>query len=346
MTEESNINLIWKKNTELVRDFLQNREDYEQLCSEVAYILKKKLTEQQIQHSAVTHRAKTLNSFLEKITRKSYSDPLKEITDLAGARIVFLYQDDLEKIENIIRKEFSDIKKVDKINEKGADKFGYNAMHFVVKLGKSSFGARYDDLKNLNCEIQVRTVLQDAWAIIDHHLIYKKESDIPTKLQRKINGLAGLFETADNQFESIRRERDAYLVKVNKSKDSGNFLKNELNLDTFISYLSWKFPEYRLKFFENQHEIIYRDIIKYKQKTLQDIDNVVKKYNSAIPTIKDKLEQEYRESYYKGEDIPSSLLVATILDIEFNGTMKANLPMHVKEFIRDNLKKEDLLNIK
>jgi len=212
-----------------------------------------------------------------------------------------------------------------------------------VKLGKGSSGARYDDLKKLNCEIQVRTVLQDAWAIIDHHLIYKRESDIPTKLQRKLNGLAGLFETADNQFDNIRRERDAYLEKVDESKDSGNFLKNELNLDTFISYLTWKFPDYDLKFFENQPEIVYRDIRRYKQKTLQDIDNIVQKYKNAIPIIKNKLEEEYRDLYYKGQDISSSLLVSTILDIEFDGYMKANLPVDVKEFIRDNLKKEDLL---
>jgi ppGpp synthetase/RelA/SpoT-type nucleotidyltranferase len=60
---------------------------------------------------------------------------------------------------------------------------------------------RYDDLKKLVCEIQVRTVLQDAWAIIDHHLSYKQESDVPKILRRKLNSLAGLVETAHDQFD-------------------------------------------------------------------------------------------------------------------------------------------------
>ena len=184
---------LWTKTPEIIREFLNQQPDYEQLCTEVAYTLSKRLSDAKIGISAVMCRAKTLESFLEKIDRKHYQNPLTEITDFAGVRVVYLYPGDFPTVEKIICEEFEVLEKVDKLHEKEEDRFGYGAIHFLLRLGKPSTGARYDHLKNLVCELQVRTVLQDAWAIIDHHLAYKKESDVPTLLRRKLNSLAGLF---------------------------------------------------------------------------------------------------------------------------------------------------------
>jgi hypothetical protein len=102
---------------------------------------------------------------------------------------------------------------------------------------------RYDDLKKLVCEIQVRTVLQDAWAIIDHHLSYKQESDVPKILRRKLNSLAGLVETAHDQFDQVRNEREDYRKRV-KTDLTGDdaFLNQEANLDNLIEFLTSRFP--------------------------------------------------------------------------------------------------------
>lgn len=153
---------LWKNDPDTIRNFLTARNDYEQLCTEVEYILKKKISQAQIETSFIGSRAKTLNSFLEKLQRKNYRNPLEELTDLAGARVVCLYSGDLEKIESIIKEEFTIIEKINKLEELEVNEFGYGAMHFIVTLGKSSAGARYDDLRNFVCEIQVRTVVQDA----------------------------------------------------------------------------------------------------------------------------------------------------------------------------------------
>ena len=155
-----------------------------------------------------------------------------------------MYIDDLIKVENVISEHFEIIEKIDKLTDKAPDQFGYGAVHFVVKLGKTSSGARYDDLKNLVCEIQIRTVLQDAWAIIDHHLVYKNESNIPSVLRKKLNLLAGNFESADDEFKRIRNEREEYLIEIEQSQNSSEkFLDNELNLDSFVRYAQWKFPD-------------------------------------------------------------------------------------------------------
>ncbi len=237
------IDPMWLKKPEIIKQFIDQRPDYEKLAAEVAYILNRQLISSKVEFSAITHRAKTLNSFLEKIQRKIYDDPIAEITDFAGVRVVCLYSDDLPQVENAISEHFEIVEKIDKLNDKKPDQFGYGAVHFVVKLGKTSSGARYDDLKNLVCEIQTRTVLQDAWAIIDHHLVYKSESNIPSVLRKKLNLLAGNFESADEEFKLIRNERAEYLSEIEESQTSTTqFLDNELNLDSFIRYAQWKFP--------------------------------------------------------------------------------------------------------
>lgn len=234
---------LWVEKTELIKGFIDRRTDYERLGAEVAYILNRELNKKGIEFSNIVFRAKTLNSFLEKIQRKSYRDPLAEITDLAGVRIVCLYNDDLPKVEKAITEHFEILEKIDKLSSKKDDRFGYGAIHFVVRLGKNSSGARYDDLKNLVCEIQTRTVLQDAWAIIDHHLVYKNESNIPTILRSRLNTLAENFRAADEEFKNIRAEREDYLAGIRKSENSAHeFLDNELNLDSFARYAEWKYP--------------------------------------------------------------------------------------------------------
>ncbi len=238
------IDAMWLKRPEIIKRFLDQRSDYKKLCAEVAYILNRHLNDSQIEFSTITHRAKTLNSFLEKIQRKSYQNPIEEMTDFAGVRVVCLYVDDLQRVERVIAEHFEIVEKIDKLTNKRTDEFGYGAIHFVVKLGKTSSGARYDDLKDLVCEIQIRTVLQDAWAIIDHHLVYKNESNIPSFLRKKLNLLAGNFESADEEFKRIRSEREAYLTDIEESKiSSQQFLENELNLDSFVRYAQWKFPD-------------------------------------------------------------------------------------------------------
>jgi ppGpp synthetase/RelA/SpoT-type nucleotidyltranferase len=58
---------MWSKNPEIIRQFISQQNDYEKLCAEVAYILSRELEKAKIEFSAITHRAKTLKSFLEKL---------------------------------------------------------------------------------------------------------------------------------------------------------------------------------------------------------------------------------------------------------------------------------------
>jgi putative GTP pyrophosphokinase len=297
---ETSADDYWRDSPELIKTFLEQSERYKQLCSEIEYILCKQITSKGIEIAHTTSRAKTLNSFLEKLYRKPYENPFEEITDFAGVRIVCLYRSDLAQLEEIVCNEFQLVEKVDKLRHMSPNEFGYGAIHYIVKLSGKTRGARYDDLKDLVCEVQIRTVLQDAWAIIDHHLVYKQESDVPSVLIRKLNGLSGLFETADDSFNTIRKEREIYLEEVKKS--SGNdetFLKNELNKDTLISFVQWKFP--KLSPFSTSVQVgsslkAIRAINNLDIETLGDLNAEYEKVASKADGLYELLSLKYRNT--------------------------------------------------
>ena len=303
---------VWERNPEIIKRFFNIRRDYEQLCTEVEYILRKKIIDRNIETSSISSRAKTLNSFLEKLQRKHYDNPFEQLTDLAGVRVVCLYHSDMAKVAEIIRAEFVVVEDIDKLDALAVDQFGYGARHFIVRLGKSSSGARYDDLKQLSCEVQIRTVVQDAWAIIQHHMVYKRESQVPTQLQRKLNSLAGLFETVDDQFERIREQREAYVAEIRDSADQPEtFLENELNLDSFKEYLKWRFPDRTPESWGGQARMALDGLLAAGHKTLSDVDRIVKQTTVARPALMTELGDEIRIA--EDGTVPSSIEPALAL---------------------------------
>lgn len=232
----------WKDNPAFIRQYYELLPGYQNLCEEVLYILETKIKKSGVETGSFSSRVKNLPSLCEKIERKVYKDPFNEVVDLAGVRVVYLYLSELENIQNIIEAEFEVVEKEDKATSQDTDRFGYGALHYVVKIKKQHSGARYDSLKDLLCEIQVRTILQDAWAIVAHHLSYKNEKDIPKTLQRKLNALSGLFETADDQFNQIRDLRSKYQSQITEqiSSNPALSLDQEINLDNLAAYVNWK----------------------------------------------------------------------------------------------------------
>jgi putative GTP pyrophosphokinase len=280
-SESEELEKLWLDQPTIIRKYVDLRSQYEQLVGEVSYILKRRIAKAGIETASISGRTKTLKSVAEKINRKDYSDPLKQITDFAGVRCVFLYTSDRSKIEKIIEHEFEIVEKIDKVEEKAEDEFGYGALHYIVRLGKASSGARYDDLKELVCEIQVRTVLQDAWAIIDHHLIYKKEKDAPKTFRRRLNSLSGLFETADAQFEQLRAEREKYLETLKHTNSESIDAKQELNVDLLWNYLETHFSSVKPAAGPQVLVHTLTNLRKHNYKTLADLKTLMMRTEAA-----------------------------------------------------------------
>ena len=111
-----------------------------------------------------------------------------------------------------IKKAF-DIKEVEiKGEEQKVNEFGYESVHVLVKIPEScipKLEGKYKNLKKISdefvCEIQVRTILQDAWAEVEHELIYKSEfSPFDSPLRRKLASINASLALADITFQEIR----------------------------------------------------------------------------------------------------------------------------------------------
>lgn len=145
------------------------------------------------------------------------------LSDLIGLRVVCLYEDDIENIQNTLKEHFEVIDITDKISqiESTEDSFGYKGLHLDLKLGQARKDMpEYKAFVDFSFEIQIRTIIQDSWSVLDHKIKYKKS--IPTPLKRRINTLAALFELADREFREIRTSTEAEIRKAEEDDADAN----------------------------------------------------------------------------------------------------------------------------
>jgi hypothetical protein len=126
----------------------------------------------------------------------------------------------------------------------GTDKVGYKSIHIVASFTNDRLQLiEYSKFKDLKFEIQIRTVLQHAWAQIGHDRKYKSRNELPPKITRGFSLLAGLLEIADNEFGMIINQIEKYSEEVSESTETGNF---DIKIDTISlkEYLKNKFKEF------------------------------------------------------------------------------------------------------
>lgn len=192
--------------SELRRQYKSKAEVFRRLKGVVRFVITRELKKKKIPFHSVLARIKSFNSLLEKVQRRKITDPFSEIRDIVGLRVVCLYLDDLEKIADIIRTSFAVIEEEN--IDTDTDSFKYQLPQFKVKLKDKSTDPEYNLIKGIPFEIQVRTVAQDAWASISHHLDYKQTIGIPNHVRRDFSALHGLFYVADTHFVMIKKEAE------------------------------------------------------------------------------------------------------------------------------------------
>lgn len=157
--------------------YLLKRSHYEQFCDFAKVIIEQALARRGTKIHSVQARAKDPVSFGKKASQPSdenplkpkYENPLEDITDLAGLRIIAFFPKAIADIDKIIAEEFDVVERSDK-GEKllAEEKFGYNSVHYLVKLSsKRATLPEYEKFSGSIAEIQVRTILQHAWAEIE-----------------------------------------------------------------------------------------------------------------------------------------------------------------------------------
>ncbi len=235
----------------------------------------------------VQMRIKTEESLTGKLHRKGYKYTcLSDITDIVGARIIVHYIDEVDKIsaflDNIF--EIDRDNSVDKRKIHELDRFGYVSLHYICRVPTTLYSnADMPEINEYRFEIQMRTILQHAWASLDHDTGYKSVVEIPREYKRIMNRLAGLLELADEQFAQVRTEIDDYRRKVQSLVKDGNFKAVNIDGDSYRNYMEMNpFRQLIEKISSINHAEIYQDsfapylnaLLEMGFTTLGDIENM------------------------------------------------------------------------
>jgi len=184
-------------------------------------------------NTVVNGRIKNFSSYFSKYIRllkTGQKDPL--ITDLMGLRIVCPFIEDLQVTQDLICKNF----KVTEKEVKGHytfKEFGYESTHLLIEIPKTmieKYGYPGTDI----AEIQVRTILQDAWAEVEHELVYKAEfSPFDDPMKRKLAAVNASLSLADIIFQEIRSYQRKFTSEMDKRRESF-FQKIEDSIDSLL----------------------------------------------------------------------------------------------------------------
>ena len=203
------------------------------VAKEVYNTLKSTFEQAGLLVAAIEYRVKAEESLAGKLELKGGKyKSLADITDIIGLRVITFYTDDVDKVASAVERLFTVDwdNSVDKRKIHEIDSFGYLSLHYICS--KEGFPYRF--------EIQMRTVLQHAWANMNHDTGYKSGVEIPKMYLRNLSRLAGMLELVDEQFSLIRSELTDYRRRVRALVASGNLDDAPLDGDTFRSFLELK----------------------------------------------------------------------------------------------------------
>ena len=166
-----------------------------------------------INYLSVTGRAKSVTSFAAKAARTvdgrpSFTDPLREITDQIGVRVITYVHSDVQAVADLLDDQIVVHDDRDMGRETASEgRFGYASRHLLVGIDAARADqAEYVLLRDRQAQVQIRTVLQHAWAEFEHDIRYKgtiPDEHVPD-FDRRFTLAAGLLELADREFSTIR----------------------------------------------------------------------------------------------------------------------------------------------
>jgi putative GTP pyrophosphokinase len=168
----------------------------------------------------VSGRLKNFSSYFGKYLQQLKSGiKSPQIMDLMGVRIICPFIEDLSAAEELINKNFN-IVEVERKGHYTFKEFGYESTHLLVTIPKD-LTAKHGYPGTDIVEIQIRTILQDAWAEVEHELVYKAEfSPFDEPMRRKLAAVNASLSLAAIIFQEIRSYQRKYSRELEKRRES------------------------------------------------------------------------------------------------------------------------------
>ncbi|MDO6545533.1 GTP pyrophosphokinase [Photobacterium sanguinicancri] len=342
---------------DIIGEFDEKEGVFLSLESMTKSLLEALISSEKLQIHSITSRTKQRESLLGKIKRpnKSY-DRLLDITDIVGFRITTYFSEDVDVIARIIEKEFSidPDNSIDKRKALEPDRFGYMSLHLVCEHKNARLKLpEYKQYKSIKFEVQIRSILQHAWAEIEHDIGYKSTNEVPDLLKRRFSRLAGLLELADEEFQSIKdgikNYRSSLPEQLGSAPDDVTLdlesLTYFVNTDPSIT----KLEEEMLKYFKypvlnNAQQASVSNSLEFlNRQGIQTVGELILKYKEVeqyiVPFLKVWLSKDHSsESLSRG----ISLLYLTYINLATHGdqdhsefVLKAAPFMNVSDLVEE-----------
>ena len=153
---------------------------------------------------SVSGRVKRISSILDKAHRKGIDieDIEEKIEDIAGVRIICQFVEDIDTVVDIIHKRSDMIVKREKDYITQSKPSGYRSYHIIVYYTVQTIKGP----KNIEAEIQIRTLAMNFWSTIEHSLQYKYKENMPDELKDRLLRASDAVEALDHEMASVRDE--------------------------------------------------------------------------------------------------------------------------------------------
>ena len=331
-----------------LEEFDEKRELYADYTDKLGMIISDLLELEEISVHSVEGRDKKRESLEKKIekTEKAYSC-LEDVTDISGIRIITYFSEDVDKIAEIIEREFS----IDQNNSVDrrimeSDRFGYLSLHYVVSLSddrlKLTENRRFRKCKG---EIQIRSILQHAWAEIEHDFGYKTELEIPQKIRRRFTRIAGLLEVADSEFDAIRNRLSEYKDEVEHNIVDDPSLVNLDKISLYAYVENSVFYNSLINEIRKSTKTYYDDEIRFIEPFIDYLNifdiKTISELESNLLKRKDIIVKLYNELYGENntkETRPTITPISPLGILIFVLIVEAKGNNHAKEFWKMNYK--------
>ncbi len=208
-------------------------------------LLKEILADPSLEIHLICSRCKDPRSLRMKLFEKNYANPARQLTDMVAARVITYYSHDVDRVAaklssalTVDPRNSGDKRKLLTLKE-----FGYKSVHLQLQT-KASWASdpKYAALRGRWCEVQIRSILEHAWAEIEHEVVYKSEIRYPDEIKRKFARLAGAVEILEEEFLQLRNAREALINEQKARFQSGLVGRDSLDSVKMIALLEVEQP--------------------------------------------------------------------------------------------------------
>lgn len=343
--QDHRINLIkWKKRTHhnfnmnknqkeaILLSFLNKKDRYRRLAEYILQLMKNDPLMPKESLHTIIYRIKDESRLIEKIIKLNQKTddlaPIVEhnyqerINDLLGVRMICLRLSDVENVEaylkllsedNIItflngpehkRSFILPVNPGDALPEAIDLRYtGYSSIHYQIKLGQNADAPK--ELTDIQFELQLRTILEEAWSEIDHKYRYVSSRSgvhLPEDINTGFYSLSAYLQVAALHAEHLCRMAESHrLKKVSKIKDIAQIVQGD---DVSANHMKKGEASQKLTSFEIQNrlkkivgfKITSRTLI-YIQKRLNEINSVEEPHKTLQKLLSKNRLMEFRSIF-------------------------------------------------